>query len=43
MSRPSLTIASDDDRVRRLVDARVRIEGCGVSDLTMPVEYRETR
>jgi 4,5-dihydroxyphthalate decarboxylase len=39
MGRVSITIATwDYDRVRALVDGRVRIEGCDVNYLTMPVE-----
>jgi 4,5-dihydroxyphthalate decarboxylase len=39
MSRLPLTVATwDYDRVRALVDGRVRIEGCDVNYLTMPVE-----
>lgn len=39
MSRLPLTIATwDYDRVRALIDGRVRVEGCDVNYLTMPVE-----
>jgi 4,5-dihydroxyphthalate decarboxylase len=39
MSRLPITIATwDYDRVRALVDGRVRVEGCEVNYLTMPVE-----
>ena len=39
MSRLSITIATwDYDRVRPLVDGRVRVEGCDVNYITMPVE-----
>lgn len=39
MSRLPLTIATwDYDRVRALIDGRVRVEGCEVNYLTMPVE-----
>jgi 4,5-dihydroxyphthalate decarboxylase len=39
MSRLPITVATwDYDRVRALVDGRVRIEGCDVNYLTMPVE-----
>jgi 4,5-dihydroxyphthalate decarboxylase len=39
MSRLPITIATwDYDRVRPLVDERVRVEGCEVNYLTMPVE-----
>lgn len=39
MSRLPITIATwDYDRVRPLVDGRVRVEGCDVNFLTMPVE-----
>ena len=39
MSRLPITIATwDYDRVRALVDGRVRIEGCDVNYITMPVE-----
>jgi len=39
MSRQPITIATwDYDRVRPLVDGRVRVEGCDVNFLTMPVE-----
>src|SRR5262245_13865104 len=39
MSRIPLTVATwDYDRVRALTDGRVRIEGCDVNYLTMPVE-----
>lgn len=39
MSRLPLTIASwDYDRVRPLLDGRVKVEGCDVNYLTMPVE-----
>ncbi len=39
MSRLPITIATwDYDRVRPLVDGRVRVEGCDVNYLTMPVE-----
>jgi 4,5-dihydroxyphthalate decarboxylase len=39
MSRLPITIATwDYDRVRPLVDGRVRVEGCEVNYLTMPVE-----
>jgi len=39
MSRLPLTIATwDYDRVRPLVDGRVRVEGCDVNYITMPVE-----
>ncbi len=39
MSRLQITIATwDYDRVRPLVDGRVRVEGCDVNFLTMPVE-----
>jgi len=39
MSRLPITIATwDYDRVRALTDGRVRIEGCDVNYLTMPVE-----
>ncbi|MCC6779113.1 MAG: ABC transporter substrate-binding protein [Hyphomicrobiales bacterium] len=39
MSRLPITIATwDYDRVRALVDGRVRVEGCDVNYLTMPVE-----
>jgi 4,5-dihydroxyphthalate decarboxylase len=39
MSRLPITIASwDYDRVRALCDGRVRVEGCDVNYLTMPVE-----
>ena len=44
MSRPSLTIATwDYDRVRALSDGRVRVEGCDINYLTMPVEECFTR
>lgn len=43
MSRLPITIATwDYDRVRPLVDGRVRVEECGVNTLTMPVEEGET-
>lgn len=39
MSRLPITIATwDYDRVRALIDGRVRVEGCDVNYLTMPVE-----
>jgi 4,5-dihydroxyphthalate decarboxylase len=39
MNRLPITIATwDYDRVRALVDGRVRVEGCDVNYLTMPVE-----
>ena len=39
MSRLPITIATwDYDRVRALVDGRVRVEGCDVNYVTMPVE-----
>ena len=39
MSRLPITIATwDYDRVRPLVDGRVKVEGCDVNYLTMPVE-----
>ena len=39
MSRLSITVASwDYDRVRAISDGRVRVEGCDVNYLTMPVE-----
>ncbi len=39
MSRLSITIATwDYDRVRAISDGRVRVEGCDVNYLTMPVE-----
>jgi 4,5-dihydroxyphthalate decarboxylase len=39
MSRLPITIATwDYDRVRALMDGRVRVEGCDVNFLTMPVE-----
>jgi 4,5-dihydroxyphthalate decarboxylase len=39
MSRLAITIATwDYDRVRPLVDGRVKVEGCDVNYLTMPVE-----
>lgn len=39
MSRLPITIATwDYDRVRALVDGRVRVEGCDVNYLVMPVE-----
>jgi 4,5-dihydroxyphthalate decarboxylase len=39
MSRLPITIATwDYDRVRALVDGRVRVEGCDVNYITMPVE-----
>jgi 4,5-dihydroxyphthalate decarboxylase len=39
MSRLPITIATwDYDRVRALTDGRVRVEGCDVNYLTMPVE-----
>ncbi len=39
MSRLPITVATwDYDRVRALTDGRVRIEGCDVNYLTMPVE-----
>lgn len=39
MSRLPITIATwDYDRVRPLVDGRIRVEGCYVNYLTMPVE-----
>jgi 4,5-dihydroxyphthalate decarboxylase len=39
MSRLPITVATwDYDRVRALADGRVRIEGCEVNYLTMPVE-----
>lgn len=39
MNRLPLTIATwDYDRVRALIDGRVRVEGCDVNYLTMPVE-----
>jgi 4,5-dihydroxyphthalate decarboxylase len=39
MSRLPITVATwDYDRVRALVDGRVRVEGCDVNYLTMPVE-----
>jgi 4,5-dihydroxyphthalate decarboxylase len=39
MSRLSITVATwDYDRVRALLDGRVKIEGCDVNYLTMPVE-----
>lgn len=39
MSRLPLTIATwDYDRVRPLLDGRVKVEGCDVNYLTMPVE-----
>ena len=39
MSRLPITIASwDYDRVRALTDGRVRVEGCDVNYITMPVE-----
>jgi 4,5-dihydroxyphthalate decarboxylase len=39
MSRLPITIATwDYDRVRPLVDGRVRVEGCEVNYITMPVE-----
>ena len=39
MSRLPITIATwDYDRVRALADGRVRVEGCDVNYLTMPVE-----
>ena len=39
MSRLPITIATwDYDRVRPLVDGRVRVEGCDVNYITMPVE-----
>ncbi len=42
MSRLPITIATwDHDRVRALVDGRVRVEGCYVNYLTMPIKNRE--
>ncbi len=42
MSRLPITIATwDYDRVRALVDGRVRVEGCYVNYLTMPIKNRE--
>lgn len=42
MSRLPITIATwDHDRVRALVDGRVRVEGCDVNYLTMPIKNRE--
>jgi len=39
MSRLPITVATwDYDRVRAIVDGRVRIEGCDVNYITMPVE-----
>ena len=39
MSRLPITIATwDYDRVRPLIDGRVRVEGCDVNYITMPVE-----
>jgi len=39
MSRLPITIATwDYDRVRALTDGRVRVEGCDVNYITMPVE-----
>ncbi|HZD89537.1 MAG TPA: ABC transporter substrate-binding protein, partial [Pseudolabrys sp.] len=39
MSRLPITVATwDYDRVRAITDGRVRIEGCDVNYLTMPVE-----
>jgi 4,5-dihydroxyphthalate decarboxylase len=39
MSRVPIAIATwDYDRVRALVDGRVRVEGCDINYLTMPVE-----
>ena len=39
MSRLPITIATwDYDRIRPLIDGRVKIEGCDVNYLTMPVE-----
>lgn len=39
MSRLPITIATwDYDRVRPLIDGRVKVEGCDVNYLTMPVE-----
>jgi 4,5-dihydroxyphthalate decarboxylase len=39
MSRLPITIATwDYDRIRALTDGRVRVEGCDVNYLTMPVE-----
>jgi 4,5-dihydroxyphthalate decarboxylase len=39
MSRLPITIATwDYDRVRALADGRVRVEGCNVNYITMPVE-----
>jgi 4,5-dihydroxyphthalate decarboxylase len=39
MSRLTITIATwDYDRVRALVDGRIRVEGCDVNYITMPVE-----
>src|SRR5262249_29694026 len=39
MSRLPITIATGDyDRVRALTDGRVRVEGCDVNYITMPVE-----
>ena len=39
MSRLPITIATwDYDRVRALVDGRIRVEGCDVNYITMPVE-----
>lgn len=39
MSRLALTVATwDYDRVRPLIDGRVKVEGCDVNYLTMPVE-----
>jgi 4,5-dihydroxyphthalate decarboxylase len=39
MSRLPITVATwDYDRVRPLVDGRVRVEGCDVNYITMPVE-----
>jgi hypothetical protein len=39
MSRLSITVATwDYDRVRAIFDGRVRVEGCDVNYLTMPVE-----
>jgi len=39
MSRLPITIATwDYDRVRALTDGRVKVEGCDVNYITMPVE-----
>jgi 4,5-dihydroxyphthalate decarboxylase len=39
MSRLPITIATwDYDRVRALVDGRIRVEGCDINYITMPVE-----